>query len=818
MATRTTLGINFPAPVNYGPINVFSNVAKSAGAWRFNDSTLATVDALGNPTQDAFAYMFQSKPFTAGVYNIRFNSAVAVTVTDRFANGTISNYNFSAGVSTATWTITPSGDNGGNIALVITGSTATGGIQNLSVILQSDAALGAGVASAGSPQGQCISQSCASLFNAGNPVRFLDFTGVNVSTEVNWSDRLLPTVTNCASIGKQARGSWEEVVNFCNTMNVNPWINIPNQASDAYITNLANLFKYGSDGTNPYTSVQASPVWAPLNSNLQIQVEDANEVWNSLTVPFHFNLQNVATANIAVTAVASAFSEGETIYQGASLGAATWKATLNTTSTALGNATNITSGTGYFWVSNESGTYAPATQIVGNNSPGTQTATGGTRTANANAIAGFLNTNFPTDSFGNGYRWNCIQTLRISELFRAVYPNDMPENTAKIKPMLMAQLSYDTGPMASMMSIFPIISNAAGGGLTIPGLTVRNPNYYLYGLGCSYYYSPTYAGAGVTAANAVANGTSITLTYNTPLSSPIAVGKTITTSGFTFTGFTNGNYVLTASTTTSCTFASTVTAGASSSAGSIQFQPTTIDDIFGNSTTWDTAGFAISLSGHARWAASIGVKFCAYEGYLSWNNAVGVGGQAAIEIAAFYDSRTIVKILAYENIWDSVGGDIHCAYSMGNVGTDWNIVIDKTVPANSKYTAWLAAQAAPQANPTYWPQVGYVVPGGLYAARLDTTYAVPGATNGPFAAGVGAYPVYVFATPQYRRASTFTANITASTATTMDTYINGVLISAGQPITVGTNNYGHGALLQNTLQSVSYYFHGACTLNSVQMT
>ncbi|MEI9984560.1 MAG: hypothetical protein WDN69_15960 [Aliidongia sp.] len=35
-------------------------------------------------------------------------------------------------------------------------------------------------------------------------------------------------------------------------------------ASDDYVTKLAQLLAYGSDGVNPYTSPQADPVYPPL--------------------------------------------------------------------------------------------------------------------------------------------------------------------------------------------------------------------------------------------------------------------------------------------------------------------------------------------------------------------------------------------------------------------------------------------------------------------------------------------------------------------------------------------------------------------------
>jgi hypothetical protein len=59
------------------------------------------------------------------------------------------------------------------------------------------------------------------------------------------------------------------------------WLNIPTWADDDYVTKTALALKYGTDGTNPYTSPQAKPVWPPLNPNLKVYVEYANEVWNS---------------------------------------------------------------------------------------------------------------------------------------------------------------------------------------------------------------------------------------------------------------------------------------------------------------------------------------------------------------------------------------------------------------------------------------------------------------------------------------------------------------------------------------------------------
>ena len=59
------------------------------------------------------------------------------------------------------------------------------------------------------------------------------------------------------------------------------YINIPSNVSASYLTNLADLFAYGSNGVTPYTSVQSDPVWKPLNPNLKVYIEFSNETWNS---------------------------------------------------------------------------------------------------------------------------------------------------------------------------------------------------------------------------------------------------------------------------------------------------------------------------------------------------------------------------------------------------------------------------------------------------------------------------------------------------------------------------------------------------------
>lgn len=90
---------------------------------------------------------------------------------------------------------------------------------------------------------------------------------------------------NGASFGWQGMGGpLEHIVLFANELNdegypVDVWVHLPHQADDDYITKMAQLFAFGSDGAMPYTSPQAHPVYPPLNPNAHIYVEYSNEVW-----------------------------------------------------------------------------------------------------------------------------------------------------------------------------------------------------------------------------------------------------------------------------------------------------------------------------------------------------------------------------------------------------------------------------------------------------------------------------------------------------------------------------------------------------------
>ncbi|VGO15091.1 hypothetical protein PDESU_03671 [Pontiella desulfatans] len=125
-------------------------------------------------------------------------------------------------------------------------------------------------------------------------VRYMDLQSTIMTREKEWQDRRLPT--DCFQVGpintiipatpwtvekmSSVGMAYEHIIRMCNETQIDPWICVPFDASPAYMTNMANLFMYGSDGEYPYTSAVTNPAYPPLDSNLKIYLEFANEVWN----------------------------------------------------------------------------------------------------------------------------------------------------------------------------------------------------------------------------------------------------------------------------------------------------------------------------------------------------------------------------------------------------------------------------------------------------------------------------------------------------------------------------------------------------------
>lgn len=123
-------------------------------------------------------------------------------------------------------------------------------------------------------------------------LRMMNLEDTNTNPQRDWSDRRPPThAFMCGVLNPRSpatgypgnRGSgiaFEQMVNLCNTTSNDLWVCVPHLVTDQFVTNLAQLIRYGSDGVLPYTNTVGSPVYPPLSTNLRVYIEYSNEIWS----------------------------------------------------------------------------------------------------------------------------------------------------------------------------------------------------------------------------------------------------------------------------------------------------------------------------------------------------------------------------------------------------------------------------------------------------------------------------------------------------------------------------------------------------------
>jgi hypothetical protein len=272
------------------------------------NTTTATMVIPPNPFQDMYITFANTRRDPGASSDITSISEVGTTVTvslpsvagivpDQTATiSGLAGYNGSflvTGVNPQANTFTftsansdlPSGLSGGSA------SFAGNGITNLYVMQPSTQG-----GSTPLPVGTLFTPAALAMASQFSTLRLMGLEDTNANLTSDWSDRTLVSDnfwsgwvsnsgagvnTGVLNSDPNAGVPWEIQVALANETGKDIYINIPSNASIEYINNLADLFAYGSDGVTPYTSVQADPIWKPLDSNLKVYIEFSNETWNS---------------------------------------------------------------------------------------------------------------------------------------------------------------------------------------------------------------------------------------------------------------------------------------------------------------------------------------------------------------------------------------------------------------------------------------------------------------------------------------------------------------------------------------------------------
>ena len=275
----------------------FVDAMKHARPWNTTSmQTLATVDQNGWPTEDAGTVIYTGDAaHINGTYKLVFNGQGTIGGVYNGYTMSVANQQYDASTNTTTADITITVTNpepGANVGISIRNSQRT-----------PTSAVGSGFTNMrlyrpGYPtDGSVVFTSYyVQAMQVGSAIRTMDWSATNGNTTVNWADRNTPLTFqkpipsyiahNKSSMGGTPAGSQSSValehhIQLANETSRDLWINVPVVASDDFVTKMAQTLLYGSDGTNPYTSPQSNPVYPPLNSNLNVYVEYANETWNT---------------------------------------------------------------------------------------------------------------------------------------------------------------------------------------------------------------------------------------------------------------------------------------------------------------------------------------------------------------------------------------------------------------------------------------------------------------------------------------------------------------------------------------------------------
>ena len=324
----TPIGINAPAMMPGEPGNMLADGAMESGGFTSysNFDSSVPVDGNGWPTKDATASLWTSGREMNGTYSMSF--AGQAQITDWSGIGTFSvdgadygavlpmgvGYDPATNTTSAQWRVTSAADGPAALGFEHTrrtaGSAAGTGITALRLLRPVQPGSGAS-----HPAGTLFGRQFETFLAAFTGIRFMDYLATNGNQQRHWTDRVKPGDASqyqaVQGYGWQGKGgSLEYLVALANETGKDIWINIPLYADDDYVTKLAQLLAYGSDGVNPYTAAQAAPAFAPLNSNLKAYIEYSNEVWNQSFI------QQQENNALAVAEVAAAGGQAALNYDG----------------------------------------------------------------------------------------------------------------------------------------------------------------------------------------------------------------------------------------------------------------------------------------------------------------------------------------------------------------------------------------------------------------------------------------------------------------------------------------------------------------------
>jgi hypothetical protein len=286
---KVDIGVNVGGVNDYAVQSFFVDAMKQSRHWGSPGTPwdeAAAVDAQGWPTQDAGVVVLccvadaKGRSALPGTYALSFQGRASVALTVYGGSVSPVQYNAATNTSTAQVTLADSGA-GTSLFLAFTNtqrdaaSAVGSGVTQVTLIRPRYAPDGHAWWTS---QTQLFTTPYLDLLRPFSTLRFMDFADTNGVTVTSWDQRTTPDMATQQS---PQGSSWEYAVQLANTLHHDMWVNIPDQADDEYVTQLATLLN------------------ATLDPSLHVWVEYSNEVWN---YSFPQAARNQAAAEAAVAA------------------------------------------------------------------------------------------------------------------------------------------------------------------------------------------------------------------------------------------------------------------------------------------------------------------------------------------------------------------------------------------------------------------------------------------------------------------------------------------------------------------------------------
>ncbi|GAB4509451.1 MAG: hypothetical protein Tsb0026_09720 [Sulfuricaulis sp.] len=244
------MGVNLENVADWDRSTMFADAMKHARHWgsvNMPHDEQAPVDANGWPTGDAGVVIMIGVPHMVGTYKLSFTGHATVTpVAKNDPTTRVQNMVYDAGTNTSTADVVL-GPHETQLFLVFT--ETSGGVKHVKLMRP------------GYLPTDIFSRPFLDRLSIFQVLRFMGYSNTNGNPQVNWVDRTLPT---SATQQRPAGAAWEYVIELANLTGKDPWINVPDQATDHYVRQLATLFKNN------------------LAPERKLYVEWSNEVWNDI--------------------------------------------------------------------------------------------------------------------------------------------------------------------------------------------------------------------------------------------------------------------------------------------------------------------------------------------------------------------------------------------------------------------------------------------------------------------------------------------------------------------------------------------------------